>query len=349
VLRIRERRELLQEVCRVATDTGGYDRAVVSLVDRGGHTASPVMRSGRGVDFPEPAVLVIGDGTEPDASLTSRALRTGQIVVCSDLSKTEPPVAKRDQVVALGYRILVALPLIVEGTKIGCLTLVSRDPTFVGDDEMLLLQDIAATLSFALRLQRQADAFEFLASYDPLTGLAKRALFCSRLDAVLGRYATLQDSPLVIAIDVHHLSDINDSYGRHFGDLVLQRVAERLRHAIDNDEHVGYLGGGIRVDTAAAVDLGTEHQCVSRGECVWRAVRGRWPRYSAGLPHDPASVTLVRSIIGLASAFGLQTVAEGVETREQLDLLRHLQCKYWQGFLHSKPLSAAQIEGLLSK
>jgi EAL domain-containing protein (putative c-di-GMP-specific phosphodiesterase class I) len=71
--------------------------------------------------------------------------------------------------------------------------------------------------------------------------------------------------------------------------------------------------------------------------------------FVGGLPRDAASVTLARSIIGLASAFGLKTVAEGVETREQLDLLRNLHCDYSQGFFHSPPLAAAQIEDLLSK
>lgn len=56
-----------------------------------------------------------------------------------------------------------------------------------------------------------------------------------------------------------------------------------------------------------------------------------------------------RYVIGLASAFGLKTVAEGVETRAQLDLLRNLRCDYSQGFLHSRPLTAQQAAGLLSK
>jgi len=247
VLRIQDRSELLQEVCRVATDVGGYDRAVVSIIDPGGRTARPTLHAGRGVEFPEPAVIQIGDETEPDMSLTSRALRTGQIVVCSDLSKSEPPVAMREQVLAQGFKIIVALPLVVDGARIGCLTLVSRDPTFVGDDELLLLQDITATLSFALRSQRQADAYQMQAAYDSLTGFAKRALFCGRLDALLARRVTAEVSPLVVAFDLHHLSDINDSFGRHFGDLLLQKVAERLRRGVDNDERIGYLGGGTFV------------------------------------------------------------------------------------------------------
>jgi EAL domain-containing protein (putative c-di-GMP-specific phosphodiesterase class I) len=66
-----------------------------------------------------------------------------------------------------------------------------------------------------------------------------------------------------------------------------------------------------------------------------------------GLPGEPASVALTRSIIGLASAFGLKTVAEGVEMEEQLQTLRELGCTQSQGYLHARPLPAAQIERLL--
>jgi EAL domain-containing protein (putative c-di-GMP-specific phosphodiesterase class I) len=71
--------------------------------------------------------------------------------------------------------------------------------------------------------------------------------------------------------------------------------------------------------------------------------------FISGLPEDPANGTLVSSIIGLASAFNLITVAEGVETEEQLDLLRKLKCNHSQGFLHSRPVPADQVEQMLAR
>jgi EAL domain-containing protein (putative c-di-GMP-specific phosphodiesterase class I) len=71
--------------------------------------------------------------------------------------------------------------------------------------------------------------------------------------------------------------------------------------------------------------------------------------FISGLPADPASGTLVASIIGLASAFNLIAVAEGVETQAQLELLRQLKCNQSQGFLHSRPIPAEQLEKLLAR
>lgn len=244
VLRIRDRDELLREACRVAVDLGGYDRAVFVLVDADGRRARPRFRAGSGQHFPEPAEIVLGDGTEPDTSLSSRALRTGEVTVCSDLSRSEPPVAMREQLIARGYKSMVALPLLVEGRRVGVLILTSKNPDLVRDEELLLLEDMMASLSAALRSQEQAVAAQFLAYFDPLTGLAKRAMLCERLENMLRWRSGPLEGVSVTVFDVHHLSLINDRFGRHFGDLALQRVAERLKTEGGTDEQLGYLGGG---------------------------------------------------------------------------------------------------------
>jgi diguanylate cyclase (GGDEF)-like protein len=149
--------------------------------------------------------------------------------------------------VELGYRTVVALPLIVDGRKVGVITLSSRNATTIMDRELLLLEEMTATLSFALRSQAQTSAAQFLASYDPLTGLANRSLFCKRLDAMLARANAPPMNPAVAAFDIHDLGSINDTFGRHFGDRLLQEVAERLRHGELDAEQVGYVGGGTFV------------------------------------------------------------------------------------------------------
>jgi EAL domain-containing protein (putative c-di-GMP-specific phosphodiesterase class I) len=67
-----------------------------------------------------------------------------------------------------------------------------------------------------------------------------------------------------------------------------------------------------------------------------------------GLPCDSASVALTSSIVGLATAFGLGTVAEGVETAEQLAKIRELGCRRWQGYLYSRPVVLDEIEVMLA-
>jgi len=57
--------------------------------------------------------------------------------------------------------------------------------------------------------------------------------------------------------------------------------------------------------------------------------------------------TVAQTVIALGKAFNMTTLAEGVETAEQFDMLGHLGCDQSQGYLHSRPLGSADIEPLL--
>jgi diguanylate cyclase (GGDEF)-like protein len=62
---------------------------------------------------------------------------------------------------------------------------------------------------------------------------------------------------------------------------------------------------------------------------------------------DPHDTAIVRAIITLGHALDLTVVAEGVETREQLEYLSSLECDVVQGFLFSKSLATSDFEDLL--
>ena len=55
------------------------------------------------------------------------------------------------------------------------------------------------------------------------------------------------------------------------------------------------------------------------------------------LNFDPDDAAIVSAIIGLAGSLGLETLAEGVETRAQLDVLLGLGCEKFQGYLFARP------------
>lgn len=65
--------------------------------------------------------------------------------------------------------------------------------------------------------------------------------------------------------------------------------------------------------------------------------------FVAGLPDESEARAIVESIVGLASAVGVRTVAEGIETDGQLDAARSLGCDLGQGFLWCHPAPADEI------
>jgi diguanylate cyclase (GGDEF)-like protein len=61
------------------------------------------------------------------------------------------------------------------------------------------------------------------------------------------------------------------------------------------------------------------------------------------LPSSATDESIVRAIVSLAHSVGLQVVAEGVETAEQLERIRALGCDQWQGYLCCPPQPAAEL------
>lgn len=64
---------------------------------------------------------------------------------------------------------------------------------------------------------------------------------------------------------------------------------------------------------------------------------------------NPKNLEILKFIIGLAKWLDLTTVAEGVETKEQLEKLREFDCEYVQGYYFAKPMEAEQFEEYLMK
>jgi diguanylate cyclase len=63
--------------------------------------------------------------------------------------------------------------------------------------------------------------------------------------------------------------------------------------------------------------------------------------FIAKVTHSPADASIVRAILSFAHSLQLKVVAEGVETAEQLDLLRSLGCDQYQGYYCSPAVPAS--------
>ncbi|NNE74661.1 MAG: EAL domain-containing protein [Acidimicrobiales bacterium] len=66
------------------------------------------------------------------------------------------------------------------------------------------------------------------------------------------------------------------------------------------------------------------------------------------IEEDDADLLIVQSIIGLAHGLGMETVAEGIETPRQLQILRDIGCTYGQGYHLARPMPYADLVELMS-
>ena len=258
ILRLRNRAELLDEVCRIAREKGGYDRVVVSLIDPNENSLSP--RACAGAD--SKALRAIDCATlDPDAgseSLAQQAILSGAPRIENDLAAEPDPSAHQQVWLAHGCAAVAALPLTVDGTPVGAMTLFSVQRNVFDPVELDVLQELTANLCFALQYLDKDEALHFLAYFDTLTGLAKRQLFCQRLAQRLASEASGGLSLTVLVFDVQKLGNINDSIGRYVGDMLIEAIAARIKETHSNADCAAYFGGGtfaLMLPTLGASDI----------------------------------------------------------------------------------------------
>jgi diguanylate cyclase (GGDEF)-like protein/PAS domain S-box-containing protein len=102
---------------------------------------------------------------------------------------------------------------------------------------------LARQASQVLRRIRLQNELEAIALYDPLTGLANRALLRTRLTAALGEAASRSQPVSLLFVDLDGFKEINDEFDHSAGDAVLQEVSRRLTESVRQDDLVGRFGG----------------------------------------------------------------------------------------------------------
>ena len=243
VVRISDQTKLLEEACRIAHDVGKYAFAFVALIESGTRIARPVAWAGSGPELPHDVSFRVGESPDADGAVTARVLRTGAMIAIDDVRAYRGPLADAERIDWVETHCLASLPLLVDTTPVGAFTVAAFSQQIIGTEELELLQEMVANLSFALQYLHKESTLRYLSYFDPLTDLANRTLFCERLARQLGK-ASSEHETVVAAFNVQCLSLLNDSFGRYTGDLFLQCVADRLKQNFDGSEQLAHLGGG---------------------------------------------------------------------------------------------------------
>lgn len=116
-----------------------------------------------------------------------------------------------------------------------------------------------------------------------------------------------------------------------------------VEHYITLLQHIVDLGVGFSLD-----DFGTGYSSLSylKKFPIHELKIDR--SFLTNVPEINEDNSIVKAIISMAHSLGLNLIAEGVESAEQLDFLRQHNCNVIQGFYYSKPLSKDDFTEFLS-
>jgi EAL domain-containing protein (putative c-di-GMP-specific phosphodiesterase class I) len=166
------------------------------------------------------------------------------------------------------------------------------------------------------------------------------------LDAVL----RINVSPVQLVTDgfVESVASIISEFGLPRGSVCLEITESVVVQDIETTRIT--LAGLKEVGVQVAIDdFGTGYSVLSHLKSLPVDTLKIDKGFVRDLGYNPGDLAIVRAIIALAEAFGLELVAEGVETETAaLTLLRH-GCHRAQGFLLSRPVAGNVMEGLLAR
>ena len=227
IVRAKTREELFREASRIAVEQGEFLMAWIGIVDRKAGSVMAVASAGDVRDFLESAPLGTIESSPDSFGLPGRAILEMIPMISNDVH-ADPHRMMKPELAERGINSLAVIPLLDGGQAIGVLALYSADAGFFDDEEMLLLQELAGDIAFAIDHIDKQERLDYLAYYDSLTGLANQSLFLERLQEKLLSARGDPRKKAVFVLDIERFKTINDAFGRHAGDELLKQIAERF-------------------------------------------------------------------------------------------------------------------------
>jgi diguanylate cyclase (GGDEF)-like protein/PAS domain S-box-containing protein len=242
IVRTRDRGELFEDFCCIAVEQGGFQGAQVAMFEKnGGQLRMPVVPK----ESADALVRVVEEYNQDPAgakTLLAECLRTGRAVVSNDAA-TDPRILQKELYARHGVRALACLPLAVAGQVLGVLVLRGTERDSFDEEELRLLEELSANLSFALELMDKQKQLDYLAYFDPLTDLPNRAQLRQRITHAIDAARAAGRKAALVTLDIDRFRTINDAFGQAAGDQILQHIARLAARTLGEHEHVARVGG----------------------------------------------------------------------------------------------------------
>lgn len=149
-----DEKQLLQAMCRVVVETGGYRAAWVGYARHdAGKTIRPMAQCGFEDGSMEALKITWADNGR-DREPASDAISSDKPQVVQDIAAAPANTAWKERALQSGFASAIALPLHVDDEAPGCLTIISAEKDAFNQGEIILLKEMADDLAFGIRILR---------------------------------------------------------------------------------------------------------------------------------------------------------------------------------------------------
>jgi PAS domain S-box-containing protein len=149
IVRIHDKKELLNEICRIVVDDGGFTMAWAGIANPEKHLIEPTAASGH-IDSYLDAISISTDDVPHGRGPTGTAFRERRYNICNDIESDPKMAPWRNGALARGYHSLAAFPFALDTRNAGVITFYASEPGFFNEPIVRLLQEQSDDISFAL-------------------------------------------------------------------------------------------------------------------------------------------------------------------------------------------------------
>jgi diguanylate cyclase (GGDEF)-like protein len=317
IVRVRERDELFREACRIAVETGGFNASMIWVVERVGSAIVPAASVGMDAEIMNVIERMLSSPETAPNTLIATAIKEKKQIVSNDL-QSDPQIVLRGRLSKSGTRALAILPLLIAGEAIGVIVLYTREIEFFHPEEMKLLTELSADISFGV---------ENLNAQEKLSNLARIRAVSGEINAAIIRVKNgdeLFRETCRIAVEVGGFSMVSVN--------MLDRSTAMVRAVASFGGHADEYLQSVEISTDAAIATGRGPTgcAVREGRPVWcmdfandpstapwheQGARFGW-KASAALPLSRDGVT-----IGALTLYAAKADAFDSEERQLLEEL----------------------------
>ena len=156
IVLIRDKKELLSEICRVAVEIGGFSMAWAGLVNKKKQLIEPVAVQGHIYGFLD-TITISTEDVPGKRGPTGTAFREKKYNVCNDIASDPRMKTIREEALKRGYRSLAAFPFALNTENAGVITFYADTPGFFDTQIITLLDEQSKNISFALATLEDKD------------------------------------------------------------------------------------------------------------------------------------------------------------------------------------------------
>ena len=135
-------------------------------------------------------------------------------------------------------------PIVTANKQVlGTFAIYARTPSVPDRDTEQLIETTSHLIALAIDSKRYEDRIQYLAHFDSLTSLPNRVQLQEQANYLLPHADRAGTSVALLFIDIDRFQHVNDSFGHGVGDTLLMQLADRLQHAVRDDDTLARFGG----------------------------------------------------------------------------------------------------------